>query len=238
MFSKYRIKCITEDAYVYTWSKVAPTECPNNASHTIDYTSIAIVEFLSSKIQEIVWISKDGFTYGGSTGSLQDPKVDYLRMYCSNVTNRESYIWSKDKFQDVVESGSLVNIEFVIYNLSSIVNQNIWLRFSGSASVPPSETVDHLGWKIIGQRIWASNADGSSQTIFDTGVDIVSGESLTQLNIKFSVGGNIEFYINGNLKVIHETNLPVLDPYLHLHIKTLEDVAKEVYIGRVVVEKI
>jgi len=237
MISRYRIRCITENDYVYKWSSTVPTECPNNPVHVIDSTSIAIIEFLPPKVQEVVWISKDGFIYGGSTGSLQDPKVDYIRLYCGNVTNRESYIWSKDKFQEFVQVGYSVSVELLIYNLVSVVNQNIWLRFSGSTSVPPSETADHFGWKIIGQRIWASNANGSSQTISDTGFDVPSGENMTQLNMKLNVGANLEFYINGNSKVIHDTNLPVLDPYLHLHIKTLEDVAKEIYIGRVLVEK-
>ena len=40
----YRIWCETESAYVETtWASDAPTECPNNAGHTIDTDSIAIV---------------------------------------------------------------------------------------------------------------------------------------------------------------------------------------------------
>lgn len=42
--SKYRIWCDTEAAYVYVWSNVEPTTCPNDGGHTIDPTKTAIVE--------------------------------------------------------------------------------------------------------------------------------------------------------------------------------------------------
>ncbi len=45
---KYRIYCITESAYVYTWKETTPTVCPNNNSHTIDSNTISQLD----KIQE------------------------------------------------------------------------------------------------------------------------------------------------------------------------------------------
>ena len=42
----FRIWCETEQAYVYTstWATEEPTECPNDAEHTINTDSIAIVQ--------------------------------------------------------------------------------------------------------------------------------------------------------------------------------------------------
>jgi len=45
---KYRIWCVTENAYVYSWGTVEPTTCPNNPAHTIDTNSITIVETVST----------------------------------------------------------------------------------------------------------------------------------------------------------------------------------------------
>lgn len=44
---KYRIKCNTENSYVFKWDKNQPIVCPNNNTHTIDNTSIAIVDSIS-----------------------------------------------------------------------------------------------------------------------------------------------------------------------------------------------
>jgi hypothetical protein len=34
--SKWRMRCETENAYVYQWSEGVPTTCPNSVEHTID----------------------------------------------------------------------------------------------------------------------------------------------------------------------------------------------------------
>ena len=49
--SRYRIRCLTESAYVYSWDNVEPTVCPNDAGHNIDSTTIVIVETKHSTYQ-------------------------------------------------------------------------------------------------------------------------------------------------------------------------------------------
>ena len=46
--NKYRILCTTESDYVYTWDEIEPTVCPNDAGHTIDSSSITIIETIST----------------------------------------------------------------------------------------------------------------------------------------------------------------------------------------------
>jgi hypothetical protein len=41
---RYRIWCETEATEVYVWDNSEPTECPNDAGHTIDSDSITIIE--------------------------------------------------------------------------------------------------------------------------------------------------------------------------------------------------
>ena len=38
--NKYRIYCQTEDDYIYSWSQVEPTKCPNDKNHTIDLNKV------------------------------------------------------------------------------------------------------------------------------------------------------------------------------------------------------
>ena len=44
MLNLYRFKCTTEDIYIFIISDSAPTECPNDSGHTIDTTSMSIIE--------------------------------------------------------------------------------------------------------------------------------------------------------------------------------------------------
>jgi hypothetical protein len=42
--NRYRMWCETEAVHVYAWSEEKPVQCPNNAAHSIDADSIAIIE--------------------------------------------------------------------------------------------------------------------------------------------------------------------------------------------------
>lgn len=61
--NRYRIFCITENTYVYTWGTSEPTTCPNNPAHTID-SSISIVETVSSQVVKAAEDSEGYFETG------------------------------------------------------------------------------------------------------------------------------------------------------------------------------
>src|SRR3990170_8539435 len=41
---QYKIYCITEGKNVITWAETTPTTCPNNTAHTINPSSISIID--------------------------------------------------------------------------------------------------------------------------------------------------------------------------------------------------
>lgn len=45
--NKYRVWCVTENTYVYSWGTIQPTTCPNNNTHTINPSLTTIVETVS-----------------------------------------------------------------------------------------------------------------------------------------------------------------------------------------------
>jgi len=49
----YRVYCATEGQYVTTWATEPPTTCPNNNTHTIDVSSIVIIDSISSEEIEV-----------------------------------------------------------------------------------------------------------------------------------------------------------------------------------------
>jgi hypothetical protein len=70
---RYRIWCETESAYVYHWADSVPTECPNDAGHTIDVNKIAYDKardefiFDSTNGPDLKIKSPDGNTIKGIT---------------------------------------------------------------------------------------------------------------------------------------------------------------------------
>lgn len=71
----------------------------------------------------------------------------------------------------------------------------------------PAPTTKHIGWFIEDGEIWASNANGTTQTKTDTGISIATAWSGAALFWE-NVGGAVKFYVNGVLKATHTTNIP------------------------------
>ena len=60
---KYLVHCNTEAADIETWSLTLPTECPHDASHTIDTSRTTVLDFVTENAQ-----FTSGKTYEGSHG--------------------------------------------------------------------------------------------------------------------------------------------------------------------------
>lgn len=91
-----------------------------------------------------------------------------------------------------------------------------WVTKGSLAS--PVDTEHHVGFKIIDGNIFATNANGATETATDTGVD-VSQYATYRLVVMVDAGVSAKFYVNGVLKATHTTNLPdVWDHYILHHI--------------------
>jgi hypothetical protein len=88
-------------------------------------------------------------------------------------------------------------------------NSIIWAALFRNTD-SPSDTAVHVGWKIIDGRIYATNANGTSQTITDTGDTSLASDSwrIRQLIHVCEAIGTIKFYIGDTLVATHTTNLP------------------------------
>lgn len=184
------------------------------------------------------WLSLDGFNVGGDTGYDCYVMGAALWMMTGGAANDDVYIYSFTEWSRLEVPGKKVTVEFIILSVDAI-DENVWLRFGGDATDPPSEIVDHFGFKIIGADLYASNADGANQTITDTGVDISLGMQRTRLKVVLDPGTDCKFYVNDSLVATHETNLPDNRDYLlHIHIRSLEAGGYiSANLGRVLIEK-
>lgn len=108
--------------------------------------------------------------------------------------------------------------------LDQATNQDVFIG-TGNFISPQQEDngtsiVEHIGFFVEDGILWASNANGTTQTR----TDISSKITLTVENeflILYESGVKAEFYINGRLATTHTTNLPGSgkDFRLQFHIK-------------------
>jgi hypothetical protein len=194
----------------------------------------------------IIWSSLDGYVVGGDAGYAAEPYGAYVYLATANgAPNDIAYLYSGYPpygWVNLIETGKVVTVEFLINWLDSIVNQHIYLCSFGNPFYPPtSEAADHFGWKIIGADLYATNADDTAETITDTGVNLVTGYQRTRLKMVFDPGHNIKFYVNDVLKATHTTNLPGTAGYttysLLFYIVTLNGISKGADLGRVLLER-
>lgn len=58
---KYRFWCNDEKQYKYVWNEKIPTECPTNASHSIDTSSYTIIDTIKESAAQVVNLPKTTF---------------------------------------------------------------------------------------------------------------------------------------------------------------------------------
>jgi len=206
-----------------------------------DYPPVKEFDPFAKLITVVPWESLDGFTVSGDTGYLVYAvgSTGVMLVTGDAAANYDSRMYMKLPWYSLRVTGKLLVIDFPLTYLGALTTQNIWLRLVNEASDPPSETQDHFGWKIISGDLYASNADGSTQTITDTGVDLALWEQFTRLRMVVDPGVDIKFYVNDVLKATHTTNLPALADYLvQLQIRTLAEVIRQVGVGRMLVQKV
>jgi hypothetical protein len=75
------------------------------------------------------------------------------------------------------------------------------------AAIPPSAISDHYGFRITNGRVYATNADGLTETSTDTGWDIPSNWAHIKLFV-LTDATHIYYYLNDTLVATHTSNLP------------------------------
>lgn len=186
----------------------------------------------------IPWNSIDGFLPGGDGEYTAYGMGITLWLVTIATTDSDAYVNSRGPWIKILDVGKAITIEFDLLYLHVITNILSWMRFEVYLDDPPSETREHFGWKTIGGNLYASNSNGSTQKITDTGVDIADAFQRTRLKIILTPGTDIKFYVNDVLKVTHTEYLPDnTDYYIRMHLRTLDDVSKQLEISRILLQK-
>jgi hypothetical protein len=217
---------------------VLPASDPTADNEAARKAYVDSYPFFFAKFYEFIpWTSLDGFIVGGDTGYDVQPMGTYVDLMTGAIGDYDAKLYTKSYWYSLLDTGKIITFEFPLMFLSSISLQIIWLRLTSDPTDPPSELCNHIGWKIVGADLYASNADGAAQTITDTTIDLVADYQRTRLKVVLNPGTDCKFYVNDVLKVTHTTNLPdAADLLLHFHIRT-GDTNKWIRIGRVLIEK-
>jgi hypothetical protein len=198
-----------------------------------------------SKFLDIVhWNSIDGFTQGGTGGTVAiDDAI--LLISSSNIINTTQYINSKDNYHNICEVGKLLTVEWQLADLSHVDTYEIYLHFTNSTVFPPSLTTHHFGFSFFGSAsgFYATVGDGTTETKVDI-TSFISGGYLpaafqrTRLKAVCNRGTDVKFYVNDVLAATITTNLPnTASLGFNMGIKTLSGVQRYFSINRILIQK-
>ena len=188
----------------------------------------------------IDWSSLDGYTFGGDGAYAVTIEGTGVSMITGTTLRNDAFLYSKRQWEMLLDTGKAITAEFILLALGQGTDVRVWLRLDADVVDPPSDTARHFGWYINYANLYASNADGTTQTISDTLVDLATTVQRTRLKMVFTPGEKILFYVNDVLKITHTTNLPAAPGYkLLVQARTLsaDSVKASITLGRVLVEK-
>lgn len=78
---KYRVLCVTENAFNTTWSDTTPTKCPCDEAHVIDEDSIVVIDQVSQnaiQVQNDTTNTKGHYMLDGLTFPISDTQPNTL----------------------------------------------------------------------------------------------------------------------------------------------------------------
>jgi len=186
--------------------------------------------------QFISWNTLQG---GFSASSLATPYGTYVYLPTDSTVNTTTYVRTYGPIEPSWVNGKKHIYEIGVIYFGTNTAQTIWLFFERSNVSPPTETFDHIGFKIINARIYASSADNTTQKLTDTGVNIITGPRLTRFKMIFTSWTECKYYVDNVLVATHTTNLPrsgITTQYLNFCIRNEEAVNKWINVGRIFIE--
>jgi hypothetical protein len=202
------------------------------------------LDFFSQFVDIVHWNSIDGFTQGGTGGSV-NPNDGVLTISSNTTINSTQYINSKDNYHNICETGKLLTVEWQLSDLSHVDTYEIYLHFTNSTAFPPSLTTHHFGFTLLGSGtgVFATVGDGTTEskvdiTSFIPGGFLAAAFQRTRLKAVCNRGTDVKFYVNDVLAATITTNLPDTDSLGHnVGIKTLSGVQRYFSLNRILIQK-
>lgn len=173
-----------------------------------------------TKVQQLtsdpyfIGYSGDGLLTSVESGGAVERNIAQTYIYTGTSANYGAILHTSDLLFDTMDwdNSTWFNCQIEITETTS---QNIFFGLgldsvvSSSSDIPnnATSTVRHIGFFVDDGTLYASNADGTTQTK----TDISSGVTITNWNsysFVYTAATSIEFKVNGVTKATHTTNIP------------------------------
>lgn len=125
-----------------------------------------------------------------------------LRIWTSAIANAYAWLEALPYFLNFDKN---MRCRIVVRRIVTSTNGSI--RFWCNTS-EGSDTVKHIGFKIIGSTVYATNANGTTETTTNITSQVTLGTGIHTWEWEFIAGSKINFYFDGTLVATHTTNLP------------------------------
>ena len=128
----YRIRCSTEDDYIYGWDTTIPSECPNDSNHIIDpefITCIAqrglkskCIELKNTKINSKNYKNVALFSYKGKSNISDITSFSFI-IKKGSISSYDIMIIDRTHNKIISEDTHYIDGTLVIDNLTNIPNE-------------------------------------------------------------------------------------------------------------------
>lgn len=192
---QYRLWCNTENAYVTVWGEEPPTTCPHDTTHSIDLSSIVVVE---TKNTPAVAVQSDviGY-YQATTIPITVPGLNPGTVYTQDISfPHDTYIWTCEFQSDSLMVGDVFNVIVSPDTTVGYITQN---ELTGSNVLHVSQTI--FSSNIVANGMHVSITDGATSQNLGR---IISMDSVSEtitvehpLSHNFNTGNllNISIYL-------------------------------------------
>lgn len=135
-WARYRLWCITEEAWKYCYDKIEPTHCPANPAHDIDAESVTVIETCSKAGQTeqyAVPVSEQEIQ-SDIYHCFSDLDIDSPRLHnwpikiafqCKVIDGDDAgsiRVWDATNNLVVAEITNIINTEWTVINTETIQN--------------------------------------------------------------------------------------------------------------------
>lgn len=201
--NRYRIFCNTENAYVYTWDTSPPTTCPNNNTHTVDISSVTLIDSVSEDTISLVSGLNSSSLSLASSGTFEGDYEEvgkYTQMTVFIVSDTAKYATLEVYF--ATSSGGTYTSKRTVLIGDNKASQHVFPVVANYAKI---KVIANQGTTFSGyvQVIYHKNKNVNNtvslaETIYDT--------SDAQLSRSVIAGEYYDTYTNVNVSQVHANN--------------------------------
>jgi hypothetical protein len=211
----------------------APTLDPDAATKAYVDAAPGGFDPFATPFYDIQWLSLDSIYISSSGTPVITPSYPVLKIQTSPGPTIYAGVITPDGFYYTLSPPNPITTLIQLNFIDTLTNNIVWLVCYGWGSEPPAILDAMWGWKLVGTRLHAINADGANNNDTDTAIDLPTAYGNIVLKTIFTPGANIKFYKDDILIATHNTFLDT-DGWFVIYIcmQNTDGLSHQTWIGR------